>query len=335
MTALTWRRLALASSMCLAIAVGFTPAAHGGAPTGPKAPWQTQEYFFGGWPSTAGQYMWAALTWTIISNDTGLRITVVDTAGTEESMHQLQNKKADMGNYDAALVRRDFKDKHDLRTIFPFAPAVWQFAVAKDANIKTLKDLNGKKWNPGPAGGGSTHITMQIMDLFGIKPVYHQGTLGDAAEAYTDRQIVGFSYRGTGGDPTSAMVEANAARPILFLSLSDEEIAKITQRWPDLSKFQVRAKLYPGQNEPFTTVATLAGNAIAANKDMPAEAVYTVTKSYWKNFKNISKQFPGVSGASPGAALASQIPLHVGAIKYYEEVGLKIPAHLVPPEAKK
>ncbi|HLE80404.1 MAG TPA: TAXI family TRAP transporter solute-binding subunit, partial [Dehalococcoidia bacterium] len=188
MTAMTWRRLALASSMCLAIAVGFTPAAHGGAPTGPKAPWQTKEYHFGGWPSTAGQYMWAALTWTIISNDTGLRITVVDTAGTEESMHQLQNKKADMGNYDAALVMRDFKDKHDLRTIFPFAPAVWQFAVAKDANIKTLKDLNGKKWNPGPAGGGSTHITMQIMDLFGIKPVYHQGTLGDAAEAYTDRQ---------------------------------------------------------------------------------------------------------------------------------------------------
>lgn len=176
---------------------------------------------------------------------------------------------------------------------------------------------------------------MQIMDLFGIKPVYHQGTLGDAAEAYTDRQIVGFSYRGTGGDPTSAMVEANAARPILFLSLSDEEIAKITQRWPDLSKFQVRAKLYPGQNEPFATIATLAGNAIAAHKDMPVEAVYTVTKSYWKNFKNIGKQFPGVSGASPEAALASQIPLHAGAIKYYEEVGLKIPAHLVPPEAKK
>ncbi len=333
MTSAKWRGAALAASICLAIAIGITPAQAGTA--GPKAPWQTREYFFGGWPSSAGQYMWAALAWTIISNDTGLRITVVDTAGTEESMHQLQNKKVDIANYDAALVKRDFGDKHDLRTIFPFAPAVWQFAVAKDANINTLKDLNGKKWNPGPAGGGSTHITTQIMDLFGIKPVYHHGTLGDAAEAYVDRQTVGFAYRGTGGEPTSAMVEANAARPLRFLSLTDEEIAKITQRWPDLSKFQVRAKLYPGQNEPFTTIATVAGNAIAAHKDMPAEAVYTVTKSYWKNFKNISKQFPGVSGASPEAALASQIPLHAGAIKYYEEAGLKIPAHLIPPEAKK
>lgn len=328
-----WWSLILVTAVCLAI-VGSAALVQAGAPAA-KAPWQTREYHFGGWPSTAGQYMWAALTWTIISNDTGLRITVVDTAGTEESMHLLQDKKADMGNYDAALVKRDFKDKHDLRTIFPFAPAVWQFAVAKDANIKTLKDLNGKKWNPGPAGGGSTHITMQVMDMFGIKPVYHQATLTDAAEAYADRQIVGFCYRGTGGDPTSAMVEANAARPVHFLSLTEEEIAKIHERWPNLNKFVVRAKLYPGQNDPFTTFATLTGNAIAAHADMPADAVYTVVKSYWKNFKIIAKQFPGVSGASPEAVLASEIPLHVGAIKYYQETGLKIPQHLFPPEAKK
>jgi TRAP transporter TAXI family solute receptor len=249
-------------------------------------------------------------------------------------MHQLQNGKADMANYDAGLVKRDFKDKHDLRTIFPFAPAVWQFAVAKDANITTLRDLDGKKWNPGPAGGGSTHVTMQIMDMLGIKPQYHQATLGDAAEAYADRQIVGFVYRGTGGDPTSAMVEANAARPVHFVSLTDDEIAKIKTKFPTLNKYVVRAKLYPGQNDPFTTIATLTGNAIAASAKMPAEAVYTVVKSYWKNWKNIAKQFPGVSGASPNDVLASEIPLHMGAIKYYDEVGIKIPQSLYPPEGK-
>jgi hypothetical protein len=333
MMARRWRTLVLVAFVGLAVA--FSPAlVQAGAPAG-SAPWQTREYFFGGWPSTAGQYMWAALTWTVIANDTGLRITVVDTAGTEESMHQLQNGKADIANYDAGLVKRDFKDKHDLRTIFPFAPAVWQFAVAKDANIKGLKDLEGKKWNPGPAGGGSTHVTMQIMDLLAIKPQYHQATLGDAAEAYADRQIVGFVYRGTGGDPTSAMVEANAARPVHFLSLTEDEIAKITTKWPNLRKYTVRAKLYPGQNDPFTTIATLTGNAIAASAKMPDEAVYTVVKSYWKNFKNISKQFPGVSGASPNDVLASEIPLHMGAIKYYDEVGIKIPQNLYPPEGKK
>ena len=28
------------------------------------------------------------------------------------------------------------------------------------------------------------------------------------------------------------------------------------------------------------------------------------------------------------------VPLHVGAIKYYREVGIKIPKRLIPPEAK-
>jgi len=329
-----WRLLVLAASMCLAIVVS-SPPAQAGTPA-PKAPWQTQEYHFAGWPSSAGQYLWGALAWTIISRDTGLRVTVLETAGTEEDMHQLQNKKSDIANYDALLVKKTFGDKWDGRQMFLFAPAVWQFAVARDANIKSLKDLNGKKWNPGPAGGGSTNITMDMMAMFGIKPNYYHGTLADAAEAYADRQIVGFSYRGTGGEPTSAMVEANSARPLTFITLTDEELAQIHQKWPDLDKFQVAAKLYPGQNEPFNTVAALAINSIAAHKDMPAEAVYEMTKSYWKNFKTICKQYPGVCGSSPEATvIGSLIPLHVGAMKYYQEIGLKIPDRVVPPEAKK
>ncbi len=328
-----WRPLVLVSAMCLAVVLSSSLVQVAG---GAEPPWKTQEYHFAGWPSTAGQYLWGALAWTLLSQSTGLRVTVLETAGTEENMYLLQNNKAELANYDALLVKKKFADKWNGRQMFIFAPEVWQFAVAKDANIKSLKDLNGKKWNPGPAGGGSTNVTMDIMKLFGITPNYYQGTLGDAAEAYTDHQIVGFSYRGTGGEPTSAMVEANSARPVTFLSLSDEEIAKIHEKWPELDKFQVRANLYPGQTEPFNTFAALAANSIAASKDMPAEAVYELTKSYWKNFKIICKQYSGVCGSSPEASVkGSLIPLHVGAMKYYQEIGLQIPERAIPPEAKK
>lgn len=323
----------LLSALCLAVAVSAIPATDVAAGAAPD--WKTREYLFAGWPSSAGQFLWAAITWSLISRDTGMKVTVLETAGTEEDIHLLQNKKADIAHYDAALAKRIFKGAWDGRQMIPFAPGVWQFAVAKDANIKSLQDLNGKKWNPGPAGGGSTKVTMEMMDLLGIKPVYHQATLGDAAAAYADRQIVGFSYRGTGGEPTSAMVEANAARPITFISLSDEEIAKIIAKWPDLSRFQVRANLYPGQTEPFKTVAAIAAISIAAHKDMPAEAVYEMTKSFWKNFKTICKQYPGVCASNPEDTVnASLIPLHAGAIKYYKESGLQIPDRVVPPEAK-
>jgi uncharacterized protein len=327
----SWRPLVLAVALCLAAVFASSPAQAGAA----AAPWQTKEYHFAGWPSTAGQYLWAAIAWTLIGRDTGLRVTVVECAGTDEAMHMIQGKKADMGHVDTALMKRVFGDKHDMRKFFMFAPGVWQFAVAKDANIKSLKDLDGKKWNPGPAGGGSTQVTMEMMEMFGIKPNYHHATLTDAAEAYADRQIVGFTYRGAGREPTSAMVEGNSARPMSFISLTDEQIARILQRWPDLARFVIGPNLYAGQTEPITTIADV-GTVEAAHKDMPAEAVYEFTKSYWKNFKTICKQYPSVCAPSPEASLtAGTIPLHPGAMKYYQEIGLKIPERFIPPEARK
>jgi TRAP transporter TAXI family solute receptor len=329
-----WRPLIFGVSLGLAVVVSSSPA-QAGTP-GPKPPWQTKKYQFAGWPSSAGQYLWAAITWTTISRDTGLNVTVLESAGTEEMMHLVQNNKADMGQFDFTLVQKAFGGKHDLRQMFMFAPGVWQFAVAKDANIKSLKDLDGKKWNPGPAGGGSTNITMDIMAMFGIKPIYHHATLSDAGEAYEDRQIVGFTYRGSGGDPTSNMVEANSARPLTFISLTDEELTRILEKWPHLTKFKVRANLYPDQTEPFYTIADVGGQSVGVRKDVPAEAVYEFTKSYWKNFQTICKQYPSICASTPEASVnASMLPLHVGAIKYYQEIGLKIPERVVPPEAKK
>jgi hypothetical protein len=30
----------------------------------------------------------------------------------------------------------------------------------------------------------------------------------------------------------------------------------------------------------------------------------------------------------------TKIPLHPGAIRYYKEIGVEVPAHLIPPEMK-
>lgn len=296
--------------------------------------WKTKDYKFTMTPATSSQFIWAAYAMKVIQADTGLKITVLESAGTEENNFRMQNKVADFGQYDVILLRKKLGEKHDIRQIFAFSPAVWQLAVAKDANIKSIKDLHGKKWNPGPVGGGSTHITMQVMDLFGIKPNYHQATLNDAVEAYADRQIVGLSYRGMGAEPTGAFVEAHSARPLIFINFTDEELAKIHQKFDYLTEFEIPPKVYPDQNKPIKTFASWT-TGIGANKNMPAEAIYEVVKSYWKNHKDITKQFPGVAKASPVVSVnESLILLHVGAIKYYKEIGLKIPTHLIPPEAK-
>lgn len=311
--------------VCLMIFVPFASAA--------DPAWKVRNYKYSATPASSTYFLWGAYAMKLIQADTGLNITVLESSGGEENMFRIQNRTTDFGHTDAVVVKNKFGDKHDIRHMFTLMPGLWQFVVARDANIKSLKDLNGKKWNPGPVGGGSTAVTMQIMEILGIKPNYYQGTLDDAAEAYSDRQIVGFAYRGTGGEPTGAIVEAHSARPLNFINLTDQEITKIREKFYFAYKSQIAPKTYPDQPDPVVTFATCTTGP-AANKDMPAEAVYEIIKSYFKNHKAIEKQFPSDTGTPEESVLRALLPFHVGAVKYYREIGLKVPDNLIPPESK-
>lgn len=301
--------------------------------------WLTRDYKFAGWPSTAGQYLWAAMTMSLVSNKTGMRIQVLETSGTEENVHLINDKAADFGHMSGANVPDILKVKpgdfnHNLRYLLAHAAGVWQMAIADDANVKTIADLVGKKFNPGPAGGGSTTLTMEFMDMFGIKPDYYQATLNDAVEAYNDRQIVGFAYRGTGSEATSGMVEGHAGRPMHILGFSDEQIATIRKKYPDLKQFTIAKNLYPDQDYEVNTIADWTGGE-AAHKDMPEEAVYAFLKCYWENFKTIAKQYPSVAVATEKVSTENcPFYMHKGAVKYYREKGFTLPDSMIPPEAK-
>ena len=60
-----------------------------------------------------------------------------------------------------------------------------------------------------------------------------------------------------------------------------------------------------------------------------------MTKVTWKHLDEIYKSAKTLSAIDPNKPFTGvNVPLHVGAIKYYREVGIKIPKRLIPPEAK-
>jgi TRAP-type uncharacterized transport system substrate-binding protein len=163
-------------------------------------------------PTNTSQYLWAAQHMKLVAAATGYDITVQESGGTEENMYRIAKQRtAQMGIMDAVLILKKLGADSGIRHVANYSPAVWQIFVARDAGVRTLRDLAGKKFNPGPTGGGSTGITIGILDALGIKPANVEATLSDALEMYSDRQIVGLSYRGTGANPTSGVVEAHAS----------------------------------------------------------------------------------------------------------------------------
>jgi len=286
-------------------------------------------------PTNTSQYLWAAQHMKAVATATGYDITVQESGGTEENMYRMEKQKtAQMGVMDAVLIEKKLGKNHGIRHLANYSPAVWQVIAARDADVKTLRDLAGKKFNPGPTGGGSTGITIGILDALGVKPAYVEATLNDALEMYSDRQIVGLSYRGTGANPTSGVVEAHAARPVSFVPWSDEEIAVAKKTYPFLGKSFIAANTYPQQDKAVPTVASWQGQ-IGAMKDLPADVVYNVLKAYFDALPEVAKTHKSLSLVTlENSAGEAFLPLHAGAVRFYRDKGFKIPDRLIPPEAK-
>ena len=74
---------------------------------------------------------------------------------------------------------------------------------------------------------------------------------------------------------------------------------------------------------------------LAVNIKMSEETVYQMTKLTWDNIAEIHKTaatLQTMNKAKPFVGV--NMPMHKGALRYYKEKGIKVPAALIPPEAK-
>lgn len=279
-------------------------------------------------PSDTDWYLYGAQSMAIIEEGTGLGITVKESAGSEENAIRMDECLVDVGMLDVSGAKAALGE-HELSTLYPLSVVLWQLIVGKDTGINDLAELDGKAWNPGPIGGGSTQTTMDALEALGIAPDYYEATLSDAVSAYTGRQITGFSYRGAGVQPTGAVLEAASSRPISLIDITDEQMAEIQEAQPDLIPVTIPGGTYsdvPKDTQTFGYWGVIVG----ASGCLDEETAYTITKTFWENIDEVNQQLPQTEGLTPEVALEELIlPLHPGAARYYEEIGLQVPQDMV------
>ena len=290
-------------------------------------------------PSGSGWYFYLTQSATTISqNLPHVEISVRETAGTRENTLRMSKNELEMGLTEALVAYEAYRGIgrfkgnaiSDLRLLWPGANTYMHWAVGMNANIKTFEELEGQQFNPSTVGGGGEYITQIVFDLLGFKPKFYRAKLSDAAEAYKDGRIVGFSYNGT--LPTPIFLEAHASRPIRLLSLREEQVKKVNETYPFLVRTVIPADTYKGAPEAVTMgLYTFVGGV----KQLPDDLVYDMVKTYWKHVSEIGKVFPLVANSKPEEMVNyATAPIHKGALKYYRELGLTVPKEAVPPEAE-
>lgn len=86
----------------------------------------------------------------------------------------------------------------------------------------------------------------------------------------------------------------------------------------------IPAGTYPGVDYPVSTTSLPV--VAYATTDMADETAYQLTKAFWEQKKKMAETNAWWGGVSPAMLANVYGKLHPGALRYYEETGVEIPA---------
>ena len=224
----------------------------------------------------------------------------------------------------------------DLRSVSMLWQNVEHFVVNKKfAKTGTAADLAGMKGQSmalGTKNSGTLGSNIVLLGNLGVDAEKDYNLVyvgyGPSADALQNGQVAGMST--PAGVPVSAVTKAmaNMGKDIVVLDFTDEQMKQADGGKELWTRYLIPKDTYPGQTKDINTIAQ--PNFLAVRSDVDEDAVYQITKTVYENLPFLN----AIHGATKAMAIEKAIaglpmPLHPGAARYYQEVGIKIPARLL------
>jgi TRAP transporter TAXI family solute receptor len=124
------------------------------------------------------------------------------------------------------------------------------------------------------------------------------------------------------GVPQDSLLDLDFSPGIRFIGIDHKILQRILAQNPGYVGTVIPAGAYESVGEDVPTLGIVT--VLVINKDVPKEVAYAMTKSLWDNhdlFVNVRNIWNSVrlEDALRGAA----IPIHPGAQRYYDEMGVR------------
>jgi TRAP transporter TAXI family solute receptor len=202
------------------------------------------------------------------------------------------------------------------------APA--QLVVRKGSEIKSTKDLVGKKVGVGNAGSGAFANCELFFSHLGIWDKIERNAMGynDAAQAFGNKQLDAFWL--FTAFPSGAVIMAAQTNDIDMIDLgADAEASGFFEAYPYFGKLAVPAGTYRGVEHDTPSFQDSA--LWVANKDVPADVVYDLLSKIYTDeglahMKEQKKTFKHMSLDTGATNIVT--PFHPGAEKFWKEKGM-------------
>jgi len=296
---------------------------------------------FGGGPTGGTFNFFANKMASIISGTyTWLDVSPKGSGGSAENLRTLNKNAIDMGivySGDAFLGRNgqlpNDTTKYDKVRALSFlygAPA--QLVVRKDSGIESALDLKGKIVAIGNPGSGAALSAERFFRHLGLWDKIEYQNLGysQASTDFADKKIDAFWV--LVGYPNSSIIEAASRTPIKLLNLHEDAVESgFYDIYPFYSKVEIPEGTYDGQKQATTTFQD--ASLWCASDVIHEETIYGCLKAVYseQGLKDLVTAHKAAKNMSiPNGIKGASVPLHPGAIRFWKEQGLEIPANLLP-----
>lgn len=226
----------------------------------------------------------------------------------------------------------------NLRAILGFKAGAYHPVTLAGSGIERWEDIKGKTVFTGPpAGSASATSEALIRIITGYEPGRDYTAVrlswGEGYAALADGKIDMMVRPAEIGSANIQQFGLSGAFRILSIpeeAVSSEAMQALFGQ-PGRGMVQFDGSIYKGQLTKGTITALGFFQFIGVSASVPDDVVYAATKAFWENLDEVHASAFFLRDVTPQTAFtAINVPLHPGALRYYEEAGFDIPDALRP-----
>ena len=198
-----------------------------------------------------------------------------------------------------------------------------QVVVTDKSGVSDLAGIKGKHFAVAAAGSS---VEGECKNHFTAAGLTYPDDINCEYIAFTD--AADMLQNGTidgawimSGAPAAAVTQA-CTSGCRLVNISDDIISALREQYPWYAPFTIPAGTYPNQDEDVQTSAIKM--VMFCRGDLDEKAVYDLTKTFWENIDKLGEAQANLKGLTPQEAVKdiAELPLHPGAQRYYQEIGV-------------
>jgi TRAP transporter TAXI family solute receptor len=225
-----------------------------------------------------------------------------------------------------------------LRAILGFNAGAYQPVTLQGSGIEDWEDIKGKTIFTGPpSGSAATTSEALIRVITGYEPDADYNAVrlswGEGFAALSDGKIDLMVRPAEIG--AASIEQFGLSGGFRVLSIPEDKINTPEMQalfgLPGRGMMTFDGSVYKGQKTTGTITALGSYQMVGTSTNVSDDVVYAVTKAFWENIAEVQTIAFFLKSVTKETAFAGvNVPLHPGALKYYEEAGFDIPDELRP-----